>query len=534
MTRASSRPAPPIPLWMIALLLALAALRLPAFVEPAGHDQSLYLYIGQRLLDGGVPYVDAWDQKPPLVYGIYAALWIIWPYESVVALADLLGAAVTAYLLVGIGRRTFGGRTGGWAAAVFLLGSHPSLTRLSGVYVRGQCEVFIAAAVAAALFVLAHERRTIWRSLLAGLWLGIAIWIKFNAVAYALPIAIAAWHWDSSSRDLTTWLKDLIVVATGVAIVSAVAMTYFAAHNGIEALKLATIDYNVSYAREGFVGTSGPLAYLFRLPIERASAELLWFLGGAGAAALLLAGRGVPRGSSLVVLGWIAAALVSITINARNLPQYFVQAAPALACAAAIGGAWAMHRSAITRWLAMAVIAAGLWRVGVSPNPIRFGEMPELAANLAFDVNYLRGRMSRQDFLARFKGAQKYDALEVDRLTSLVRTTTAESDRIFVFGFSPGVYAFSGRESASRFFWSRPVIIEFAAARRGYGSTGLLHDLQQRPPALVALQKQDWGGPGEPHSHDFFLANTGLRLWLESGYTRESESSMFSVWRRKS
>ncbi len=311
-------------------------------------------------------------------------------------------------------------------------------------------------------------------------------------------------------------------------------MTYFAAHNALEALKLATIDYNIAYSREGFAGTSGPLAYLARLPIERASAELLWFLGGAGAAAMLLAGRGVPRGSSLVVLGWIAAALVSITINARNLPQYFVPAAPALACAAAIGGAWAINRNALTRWLAIAVVAAGLWRVGVSPNPVRFGEMPELAANLAFDVSYMRGRMSREDFLARFKGAQKSDALEVDRLTSLVRTTTALQDRILVFGFSPGVYAFSGRESASRFFWSRPVVIEFAADRRGYGSAGLLHDLEQRPPALVALQKQDWGGPGEPHSHDFFLANTGLRLWLQSGYTRESESPMFSVWRRKS
>jgi hypothetical protein len=35
---------------------------------------------------------------------------------------------------------------------------------------------------------------------------------------------------------------------------------------------------------------------------------------------------------------------------------------------------------------------------------------------------------------------------------------------IFVFGFSGGSVGFkSERESASRFFWSRPILIEFAA-----------------------------------------------------------------------
>ena len=531
MTRASSRPASPIPRWMIALLLALSALRLPAFVEPAGSDQSLYLYIGQRLLAGDVPYVDAWDQKPPLVYAIYATLWSIWPHASVVALADLLAAAGTAWLLVAIGRRTFGARTGAWAAALFLIGSHPGLSRLGGVYVRGQCEVFISFAVAAALLPLAHERRTVLRALLAGLWLGAAIWLKFNAAAYVLPVAAAAWGWGGGRQDLRGWTRDLIAAATGVVFVSAIALTWFAAHDALDPLKLATIDYNIAYSSAAYAGTRGPLVYLAKLPIERGGVDLLWFLGGAGALALVVAGRRAPRGSAIVVLAWIAAAMIAIAINARNLPQYFVQAAPALACAAAIGGAL-FSGHAVGRWLVLATMAAGLWRVGVSDRQIRFGDLPELFVNLRFDLDYARGNISRQNYLSRFRGAQKYDAPEIDALTTLVRTTTAESDRILVFGFSPGVYAFSHRQSASRFFWSYPVVLEFAADHAGYGSAGLLHELQQHPPALIALQKQDYG-PADPNSYDFFLANTGLRLWLQSSYTRESDSPMFSVWRRK-
>ncbi len=39
------------------------------------------------------------------------------------------------------------------------------------------------------------------------------------------------------------------------------------------------------------------------------------------------------------------------------------------------------------------------------------------------------------------------------------------------------------------------MILEFAAGRPGYGSRGLLADLQRERPAVVALQKQDWGLP---------------------------------------
>lgn len=52
----------------------------------SSRDPGAFLYVGWRLLNGGVPYVDAWDHKPPLVYfvdalGIWlspASLWGVW------------------------------------------------------------------------------------------------------------------------------------------------------------------------------------------------------------------------------------------------------------------------------------------------------------------------------------------------------------------------------------------------------------------------------------------------------------------------
>ena len=33
-----------------------------------GRDSSVFLYVARRIQDGGVPYRDVWDHKPPLIY----------------------------------------------------------------------------------------------------------------------------------------------------------------------------------------------------------------------------------------------------------------------------------------------------------------------------------------------------------------------------------------------------------------------------------------------------------------------------------
>src|SRR3990170_1470442 len=58
----------------LALACVLLAVRLPSLVQPMGADQALYAYVGERVLDGGVPYRDAWDQKPPAIHVAYAVM----------------------------------------------------------------------------------------------------------------------------------------------------------------------------------------------------------------------------------------------------------------------------------------------------------------------------------------------------------------------------------------------------------------------------------------------------------------------------
>lgn len=516
--------------WVV-LVVGLLALRLPSLVGPAGGDQGLYLYAGQRVIAGDVPYRDIWDQKPPGIMFLYAALLRVWPHESVVAGADLAAAALVAALLVTVGRRRFSSNVGYGTASLFLLFGHPSLqSRLSGVYVRGQCEPFIALAVTAALALIAASSRRRWPLVLAGVALAIACWLKYNAAVYVLPAALAVWAWrrQTDGRARGT-IGDLGALAIGAVLVTAIVLAYFAANGALHDLRLATIDYNLRYSNETYASPASMLFYIAVVPVERARVDMLWFLGGIGMA--LLVGRVWSSRSAVVALAWVAAGVLSVAINGqRDLPNYFVQANPALALTAAAGlAALAMRPIWIRSGVAL-LLLAGVWRVGDDPaRSVRWGGLPGLVANLRFDLDYMRGRIDRPTYLARFSGEKKYDALEIETLSQYVRESTRPADPILVFGFSGGSVCWkSERVSASRFFWSRPVIIEFAADRPGYGSAGLLADLRRRPPVLVALQKEQW------HSQDYFLNHEPLRAWLQAGYVPDRETPMFAVWRRKS
>src|ERR1700736_3902241 len=59
----------------IAVFVVVALLvKAPQFVTPMGQDQGLYHAVAEEILQGAVPYRDAWDPKPPGVFYTHAAL----------------------------------------------------------------------------------------------------------------------------------------------------------------------------------------------------------------------------------------------------------------------------------------------------------------------------------------------------------------------------------------------------------------------------------------------------------------------------
>lgn len=68
------------------LILIVGILSLPTKENIPGRDSGVFLYIGQQILDGSIPYRDIWDHKGPVIYYINAvglfighgSLWGVW------------------------------------------------------------------------------------------------------------------------------------------------------------------------------------------------------------------------------------------------------------------------------------------------------------------------------------------------------------------------------------------------------------------------------------------------------------------------
>jgi hypothetical protein len=521
----------------IAGLVALWLLRVPSLAQPMASDQGLYAYAGQRLLAGDAPYAGAWDQKPPGIHVVYAFLWSVWPDESVVAGADLVAAALAAWLLVVIGRRRFTESAGLSAAAVLLFFGNPALAqRVGGVFVRAQSETFIALAVTAALALLAVRHRLTRHLVGVGLLLGVAFWLKPNAAAYGLTTIAALFFWPNHSRGWSAQdvRRELVpVVATGAAMVI-LPLLLMAAAGSLTDLYLATIAYNAAYSGDTYDGVMGVVRYALSFPIARARNDALWFMGALGTLLIVAWWLRTPREPrtyhALVPIAWLGAAGISIVINGgRDLPQYFIQAAPALALAAGVGltPVFALLRQ---RHVAIALAALVLIVYGAH----RASGFGDLADNLRRDWGALTDRTDRRTYLTHFGGrpSDKYVASAVADLAALAKATTLPDDTIYVFGFSPGVPVLAERRSASRFHWSQPIVTEFAAGRPGYGSAGLLGELQRNAPTLVALQRDFWA-PGGRHSSEFFHATPALETWLQANYRRDADIDRFEIWRRQ-
>lgn len=512
----------------LALLVALIVLRLPSLAQPAGGDQGLYAYLGDRILDGEVPYRDAWDQKPPAVHLAYAAMWAAWPDLRVVAAADLLLAVATAGLLLALGRAFDVKGAGETAALLHLALANPIFSRLGGVRLRAQCEVFIALAVTLALVLAWRAARRLPReghalALASGVAVGVAMTFKYNAGVYVLPTALMLWL-AQERRGIP--FRALAWHGAGVALPILTMLAAFAAVGALSDLYYATYAYNVFYSGETYRDAWHALTYFFTFPVQHARVDSLWWLGGLGCVVLLAASLG--RGLFVVVPAWVAAACIAIAVNgSRGLPQYFVQAWPALSMAAGLMLAMVWPQiSTIPRLVLVVLVATGVWRVTTVPKGFDY---------TWHDVRYLAGQLPRAEYLERFgerASGDKYSALAIHELAEYLRANTTRWDRVLVFGFSPGALADAQRVSASRFFWSRPVIVGFREGTPGYGPTGLLEELRRRQPALVVLQRHDWD-PDGPDSYTFFTNEPRLSQWLNERYTFETDLGNFAIWRRR-
>ena len=92
--------------WSLSKHLIAAGLALSLFIAmgsltwPLGRDQANFVWVGKVILEGGVPYRDAWDVKGPLTYYAHAlTVGILGPHAISVRIPDFLAVLLCVVLL---------------------------------------------------------------------------------------------------------------------------------------------------------------------------------------------------------------------------------------------------------------------------------------------------------------------------------------------------------------------------------------------------------------------------------------------------
>lgn len=216
----------------IGLLVFLFLVRFPSFFFSVfDWDESTFIIMGQSILDGNIPYLDAWDMKPPLSFAIFS-LFIALFGKSLAAVR--LGGLVCIYissLLVYRSGKAIHSTTAGIIASLFLIVFVSS--GISGLST--MTEHLLLVPVSWGLYMLVVQRVNIYTAFITGLLFGIGMLTKTSLVFESLAVLLlVVWRRSNPCTLFSARIKQCALISFGMGIPLFAVLSYYASHNALD------------------------------------------------------------------------------------------------------------------------------------------------------------------------------------------------------------------------------------------------------------------------------------------------------------
>jgi hypothetical protein len=393
------------PRWFFALLFALLLAARLCHTRILWAEEDLPLAAAAQMLRGKMLYRDLWFDKPPLLAGVYL-LWaarIGW----VLRLAGAVYALAACAVAWRFARDLWSRREGLSAAALmafFLTFDFPSAVMPLAA------DLLMVLPHLAAVY-LAWRRRAFWSGLCAG------VAFLLNAKGGIVLAVCGLWCFPS-----------LVPLALGFVLPNAAAAAWLWSQGALPAYVEQVWKWGRLYAAGTFLTH----------PLREAAVRVLDWLGFHAAVAVPAAWffwRERHAKQSATRWRWAAWGILScagVTLGWRFFPRYFFQLLPILTVTAARGFSLLPRRYA---FVITALLLVPFLRFGP-----RYGM-------LAWDL--LTGRATRWADVAMDQDSRAAARLARDR--------SRPGDTLFVWGFRPELYVYTGLPAAARFLDSQPL-----------------------------------------------------------------------------
>ena len=472
-----------------AFALVSGIVRVADYAKPLSSDPAQFLYVGETIGQGGMPYADAAFSKGPLTALLFAGIDpLVGTSPSAVRLTVVPFAALAALALAGYVSH-HAGRAAGLLAGL-------ACAALSGIGAFEGAEVkteqYGIAPMFGALWLATRSGSAATAG--AGALIGCAVLINPALGIVVLPVAVELWLGASPGARA----RRLLAAAAGALAPLAVAAVWLVAGGALddagtqigEQIRSSgseAVVQPINQARQGTGDGAGSVA----LPELRDNlpAWVLWALSFVACAAAALEPR--LRRAAVVIALALGAVLLRVKLTSYEFAYQYYPAVPAMAGAIALGTAALWAR----RLLHPIALAAVILAIPVAGYVIR----PQ-------------AQLLPKDPAARLESA----ALAVP-VADFVRDHTASDDPIFVVGGRAEVYWRAERRAPTRFFDTHGLTSADDVAERD-------RDLARTPPAAVAVVSPD------RLSDDPVVE----RLVMERGYELAYDAAGSRVWTRTS
>jgi Dolichyl-phosphate-mannose-protein mannosyltransferase len=353
----------------LGIILLTVAIRLPSVLHPRPIDsEEMYSVVANEIVDGGRPYADAVERKPPLLFWTYAAVFKVagkfnWKALHIVALVWTLCAMAGLYV---IGRELFDRNTGLIAALFY--GVFQQWWTWKTLAFDGEMLMNLPIIWAWAIAFRRSSSRLRPELFAAGALLGAAFLLKQPAAIAAVPLGIYLLLPSyRTSRSLTRTNSIIQAAMLTVGFFAAVGLvTLVLWKQGIlrDAFYWTIADHDIPHVfwEKGilltlaFIGVCVPLV-VGAIMACRDKSEI-WVARTAERTALF---------------GLLAASAIGAAAGARFFPHYYVQLIPPLALLAAPYYArlwsraiqpphWLLRPAVTFTWLALTVIVFSIIR----------------------------------------------------------------------------------------------------------------------------------------------------------------------------
>jgi len=451
-------------LLLASILFLTFILRFPSLFEPFWYgDEGIFAAVARNLNFGGILYQTAWDNKPPVIYITYAAIFKFFGVSMfwlrLITAAFVLATATAIYeitrQILGKNRALF---------SVFIFGILTSLRLIEGNL--ALTEIFMILPITLAM-LFAIKRNFDYLSLFgAGILFAVASLYKQVGALEAAALGIFLFL---ESKNLADFIKKAIVLSLGFVIPYAATIAYFAPKNLVADYIFAAYTYYRIY-----LGESPQYALLINI------LKFLPILAAIGYG-LFKKIKGKVEIFHLILL-WTAFSFLGSYFSGRTYGHYLVQATPALSVIlASITLKPQINRIrsifALTFFLPLIFLTKLLFTDFLSGGPI----------------NQIKYFQNFAQYSAGEKGVDEYNNYfdrNVNTIMALVdflEINQGYGENVYIWGDYPWLYAIADLKNPSRY------VTSFHVFGVPQGPSEVAEDLEKNPPKYIIKSQSSIG-----------------------------------------